>query len=258
MRIVQSVAKTAPSVAVFDTADLPGGKTNNLHVLGRGHMMKSPYVEQVATDEPGYISGFVGIASDSREDVDNESITAEQLNVDYAKLRGYVNYSHKSDLQNTIGYLTDIRILMTDEDRDEVPPVLQPVPATATLYVEGKFYRGYRPVEELLELMKLAEAGGKPMGISIEGRREVSEITESADGSLSVKFNYNVHGIAITPAPAQVYTALYMAKNAGAPVSLPSDIAVSFTASKLRKLGVDAEVAEDRARKLVTALEKVS
>jgi len=149
---------------------------------------------------------FMGIASDSSQDVDGDEILKKALDLTYAKSRGFVNWDHGRAPSDQIGFLTKAELI----DKDQVTKLEKqfgtPVSPTSTVLVEGELYKYVPKAAEVFDIMKSTPTGQPGLGLSLDGvmARDVQ------DGDIVKAF---VRGIAVTPVPAQPRTLMRLKKS---------------------------------------------
>ena len=148
---------------------------------------------------------FAGIASDTTEDEDGDTILHKHLDLRYANSRGFVNWDHSEASEDQIGFLTKA-VLVDGSNRKQFAKQLGvEIRGTASVYVEGELYQYVENAENVANLMKSAPPG-KGLGLSLQG----GMARDRASNDVVKAF---VRGVAITPVPAHANTLATLMKS---------------------------------------------
>ena len=156
---------------------------------------------------------FAGIASDESADDSeySESLLRNVLDLSYASKRGFVNWNHSREPEDQIGFLTKAVLIAPKEVKKYADTLGVPLRETATVYVEGGFYKHVKKVEAILDIMTSVEPGEPGMpGLSVDG-------SSVRDAETHQMLKAIIRGVAVTPFPAQVNTFCMLKKSLFAP-----------------------------------------
>lgn len=162
-------------------------------------------------DSPDYNPRFGGIASSENTDVDGDSILRKMLDVSYIAKRGYVNWDHSRAPADQLGFVTKAEVIGQGDVARYEDMLQVPLHKSASLFVQGMFYKHSTKAQEVMKLLKSIPAGQDgAVGMSVEGG-----VLRSKDGVVKAI----VRGVAITPAPAHPDTLCRMMKSLSLGVS---------------------------------------
>lgn len=153
----------------------------------------------------GDVWTFAGIASDEEADVDGDAILKKHLDLSYAKTRGYVNWDHSREPRDQIGFLTNTNLIVGDMLKSLEQKFETQLSSTASVYVEGEFYKHMPRAVEVRDMLKSASPGRGP-GLSLDG----SIARDKSSGGIIKAF---VRGVAFSPVPAQTRTLCALKKS---------------------------------------------
>jgi len=192
------------------------------------------------SDTPDGPMKFMGIASDESEDVEGDKILKKNVDLSYAKARGYVNWDHSREPGNQLGFLTKAEIVDGDNVGKLRKDLGLPISSSASVFVEGEFYKHVPKAMEVFNIMKSTPVGQPGLGLSLDG----AMARDLTSGGIVRAF---VRGVAITPVPAHPKTLMRLKKSlqgyelfreAGAmPEDLPAAIASEVVAELKKSMG---------------------
>jgi hypothetical protein len=149
---------------------------------------------------------FQGIASDESPDVVGDALLKSILDISYAQERGYVNWDHKADPANILGFLSQIRIIEGESEIKDLSKSLgREISPTASVYVEGELYKSVARASEVYNILQSAPPTHPGLGISLEGG-----IQRYKDSGLPARAI--VRGVAITAVPTHPKTMVTLRK----------------------------------------------
>jgi len=214
--------------AALDQADQP--------LIGMNLLLKA--IEPENEEAPWR---FAGIASDESEDVEGDKILRKALDVTYAAQRGYVNWDHSRKPADQIGFLTKCEVLNKSRIGELRKSFGDDISDTATVYVEGEFYKHIPAAKETFALLKSVPAGATGPGLSLDG----AVARDRTNGGVVKAF---VRGVAITPAPAHPQTVARLKKSLqiydtiqGLDGQLPPDLPASIAHAVVTELRKSAD-----------------
>lgn len=147
---------------------------------------------------------FQGIASDESKDVDGDRILRKHLDISYATSRGFVNYDHSRAPEDQIGFLSSVEILEPERIKSLRDSTGLDIPDSATVFVEGQFYKHVPRAKDVVGIMKSAPAG-RGLGLSLDG-------VAARDGGNAIVKAF-MRGVAVTPVPAHPNTMMALIKS---------------------------------------------
>lgn len=176
---------------------------------------KLTLLKSVSPDKEDELPRFGGIASSEDTDVEGDVILRKMLDISYISKRGYVNWNHSPDPENQLGYTTRAEVIKAG-DVPRYEDLLQvTLNKSASLYVEGVFYKESEKAMHVHRLLKSIPPGQDgAIGLSVEGG--VLRTSEGVSRAI-------IRGVAITPSPAQPDTLCRLMKSLSLGVSSPVD-----------------------------------